>query len=564
MNLKQLLTGIVAIAMLAACQKADPYMTLSQKNFTIGEEGGKLTFELATNVYYRVNNDMDWAKIEIVGTNADKTIFEMNVQANTKTEARKGTVRIIGDCVTPLKIVVSQAGKTPIGVNVEEINVGFTETKATFIVLGNKPWTASCDNADFTLSASSGTGETAVQVTFPENTESTPKVAVVTVTIGSENYTVTITQDGAPSTDPVDLSAAGTSNCYLIDKVGYYKFKATVAGNGKVPASQTAMSSTLAPASVSVLWCTYNTDTAPANNDALITGVALEDGYVTFNTTNLASLVEGNAVIAAYDAASKIIWSWHIWLTDTPSDITIGSDKWIDRNVGALEPSTFKTTDPLAAGMFFQWGRKDPFRGPYTLQEPADGGPDIATTGTWPDPELISEGKGGIENSIANPQQVWYVSGSSHNNKDWIWGIQYDDLWGAGACASTSDLSAFSKTEKSMFDPCPLGYCVPTSLQFNTAGTTLGIAKADITKANGDETPTIYGIGNSTFYLVYAGGLIYNTGKIGGPIGQYSWYGTSCTNGVNQLCSRSHTTAFNWGGAGSGRSAGYSIRCVKE
>lgn len=563
MKHRSLIAILLTIAGLAACQKPEPYMTLSDKIFPVGEEGEVLTFSISANTYYRVNNDMNWAQLEITNTTGDKTEFKLDVSANASPEARSGRVRFIGDGVTPLYVQVNQAGKAPVGVSVTEINVGYTETKAEFTILGTKPWTASCNNADFKLNYTSGNGETDIVVSFPENEASSVRTAVITVVIAGESYTVTINQGGAPSKERTDLSAKGTANCYIVDAIGYYKFKGTVAGNGVVPASQT-MSSAISPASAKLLWCTYNTNIAPADNDALITGVGLEEGYIVFNTTDLVNLVEGNAVIAAYDSANKIIWSWHIWITDTPSDIVIGADKWIDRNVGALEPSTFKTTDPLAAGMFFQWGRKDPFRGPYTLQEPATGDPDIATTGTWPEPELISEGKGGIANSIANPQQVWYVSDKNHNNKDWNWGVQYHDLWGAGECASTSDLSAFPKTTKSMFDPCPLGYCVPSSLQFNTAGKTLEVAKTDIVKANGEETPTIYGIGNSTFYLVYAGGLIYDSGKIGGPIGQYSWYGTSCTNGVNQLCARSHTTAFNWGGAASGRSAGYSIRCVKE
>lgn len=564
MKLKTMFTAIVAILALAACQKPTPYMTLSDKTLQVGEDGGKVSFSISANTYYRVNNDIEWAEFVVESTVGETTTFSITVPANPKTEKRSSTVRFIGDGVTPLKFTLVQDAKTPVGVTPEKIDVAFNETSASFTVLGIKPWTASCDNSAFKLSATSGKGEAVVNVTFPENEKEQVVKAIVTVTIDAQSYTCEINQGAAPSKERIDLGANGTSNCYIVSQPGYYKFKATVAGNGVVPKSQTSISSTLAPVNAAVLWSTYNTNVAPENDNTIITGVELSDGYVVFNTADMVSIVEGNVIIAAYNSASEIIWSWQIWVTDAPKDITVGTDNWLDRNLGALEPSTYMTTNALAAGMFYQWGRKDPFRGTYTFQEPSVGDCDMATTGTWPAPEHAVSGNGSVENSIKKPQQVWHVAGSTDNNKDWISGAQYDDLWGAGAVASTKDFSAFPKTSKSMFDPCPVGYCVPTSLQFNNASTTIGLAKTDIVKANGTETPTIYGLGKESFYIVYAGGLLYDSGTIGGPVGQYSWYGTSCTNGVNQLCSRSHTTAYNWGGAGSGRSAGYSIRCVKE
>ena len=85
------------------------------------------------------------------------------------------------------------------------ITVTASTTSAKFNVKGNCAWTASSDNADFVLSATSGTGEAEVTVTFPENTstEST-KVANIKVSTTAEvsvkEYTVVITQGKKSST----------------------------------------------------------------------------------------------------------------------------------------------------------------------------------------------------------------------------------------------------------------------------------------------------------------------------------------------------------------------------
>jgi len=60
-------------------------------------------------------------------------------------------------------------------------------------------------------------------------------------------------------------------------------------------------------------------------------------------------------------------WSWHIWATEyDPSQVagqqTVGGNVFMDRNLGA----TSLVKGPQSAGCFYQWGRKDPFQGPYT------------------------------------------------------------------------------------------------------------------------------------------------------------------------------------------------------
>ena len=92
----------------------------------------------------------------------------------------------------------------------------------------------------------------------------------------------------------------------------------------------------------------------------------------------------GNALIAAYNKEGKIIWSWHIWVTENePGNVSnavvYSTYAWNDRqifthirvpgyaimpcNLGALkhEPDNVDNLAPETHGMLYQWGRKDPF-----------------------------------------------------------------------------------------------------------------------------------------------------------------------------------------------------------
>ncbi|MDV7698165.1 T9SS type A sorting domain-containing protein [Chryseobacterium soli] len=90
---------------------------------------------------------------------------------------------------------------------------------------------------------------------------------------------------------------------------------------------------------------------------------------------------EGNAVIA-YKVNGVIFWSWHVWVTDDPTngstyksydDVkrelsngtveTIPNSEWgwMDRNLGALGSSLNGDGWNRSGGLVYQWGRKDPF-----------------------------------------------------------------------------------------------------------------------------------------------------------------------------------------------------------
>ena len=185
-----------------------------------------------------------------------------------------------------------------------------------------------------------------------------------------------------------DLSSLSTSNCYLVSEADqYYKFKATVKGNGNVPAALSAVAGTadITPKSVLVLW--YNTvqkdnkwvDACPI----LLSSLVFYRDYVFFDTPK--DFIPGNVVIAAFAEEgvtyenitvdenkcinnATLLWSWNIWAAygyDPEATAVISGGKtFMDRNVGAPISGVGSTGDyepAYAVGNYYQWGRKDPF-----------------------------------------------------------------------------------------------------------------------------------------------------------------------------------------------------------
>lgn len=291
--------------------------------------------------------------------------------------------------------------------------------------------------------------------------------------------------DYAPASAAGALDAAGTANCYAVSRGGTYSFDATVMGNGAATPARAAyrsdygtaggiVPSALHPVSAGVLW-----QTAPG----LIRDVSLDsDGRIRFSTAD--PLTEGNAVIAAYDRDGAIVWSWHIWLTgadlegalqDYPIHAKYGAcgpARVMDRNLGAHAASETVSDVSRTYGMFYQWGRKDPFV-PYGSQGSwiptyDDAGTLLRsrsaagfTAGGWytVDGESL-RAQATVAAAIAYP--MCFVTATDQSSAleqyfNWIHvtTLQPDDLWGCVRPDAVSDTGV-----KTIYDPCPPGYRV--------------------------------------------------------------------------------------------------------
>ncbi len=159
-----------------------------------------------------------------------------------------------------------------------------------------------------------------------------------------------------------NLSAGGTANCYVVGAAGGYSLDATVMGNGAAGATFGGVTfadykATLAPVSARVVWMTEK---------SLVRSLSIENGQLKFVVPE--PFRPGNALIAACDAEGEILWSWHIWLTD--ADLSAAVQTYdngfvmMDRNLGALAGRPTAEADVATFGLYYQWGRKDPFVGP--------------------------------------------------------------------------------------------------------------------------------------------------------------------------------------------------------
>ncbi len=242
----------------------------------------------------------------------------------------------------------------------------------------------------------------------------------------------------------IDLASSGCANCYIVSGEGKYTFPATYKGN-----ETTASIDKESIASVELLWESFGTTTAPAVND-LISEVSYsaEDGYVTFNASDL----EGNALIAVKNQEGTILWSWHIWLTDVPQDQEYRNNAGImmDRNLGAT--SATPEDGMLTYGLFYQWGRKDPFIS-RSYNSGADNSGNMQSVGKeWPTAVNSSSETGTGAYADANP--MTFIVGTNYNPYSWL-------NEGASSSAYLYRWDAEGTNTKTINDPCPNGYRVP-------------------------------------------------------------------------------------------------------
>ena len=171
----------------------------------------------------------------------------------------------------------------------------------------------------------------------------------------AEPVTVTVTQNALGST-VTSLGVEESANCYIVTKPGVYKMPA-VKGNDK--------SQKVAAASVEVLWETRSDADVKVGDIVNLTGY--DNGNIYFNVnrkTSSSTVPEGNALIAAKDASGNILWSWHIWVTSVmPTDHQYkngaGTMMVCDLGAAYVESGVY----PWSGGLYYQYGRKDPFWG---------------------------------------------------------------------------------------------------------------------------------------------------------------------------------------------------------
>lgn len=271
--------------------------------------------------------------------------------------------------------------------------------------------------------------------------------------------------------------------------------------------------------------------------------------------------IEGNTVIAVKNNDdNKIKWSWHMWVTNYEPSGDI-----MDRNLGALaEGSGTNNTDWWNShGLFYQWGRKDPF--PYFYEKRFDNGTYSQT--------LIYNANGGTPEKVSF--DIFSDLATSVENP--ILFSRNHDTDSSLRWFGSDGASSWNKNnKKSVYDPSPQGWRVmidhtrldagmfaPNTRTWNTNYLTFqlpylqtGYDAGRITYSNLDGG--FYPGAGGVFFGKNSKEVVHNdTAGIG-----YYWTATSSGTSMAEVTKMSvgeYTTGY-----ASSRSNAFSIRCIKE
>ena len=279
-------------------------------------------------------------------------------------------------------------------------------------------------------------------------------------------------KDGAVNTNSYTYGGSATSNVF---SPLFYDHFGGLAGPGLKDRED--------PVSGELLWSDINDDVVTNLNVDNTDG---DYGYLTFEVPAANLTEHGNAVVAVRNSGGLIMWSWHLWFTtpdaletitctnkegetfdfteenlgfkyskwegsafdsDRTATITIRQKAYSEATEGD-EPKTLTFTVTQKAGrdaefssLFYQVGRKDPF-------------PDSAN-----DKEIFKVSALQAANyqlSIKNPTTLYYYS---TGGTQWYSQGSYRNAWSANNPNESPAVG--DAVVKTIYDPCPVGFCMP-------------------------------------------------------------------------------------------------------
>ncbi len=308
-------------------------------------------------------------------------------------------------------------------------------------------------------------------------------------------------------------------------------------------------------ASCDLLWTSVNVPVAHVQlisdtQIAFYTQIDEDDVDEDGDTTDL---IEGNAIIAVRNSSDDILWSWHIWVTESePVAVAFSGAQFMDRNLGAAMNSVDSDDDVMSSyGLYYQWGRKDPFI--YVREYNAAGGEDgymVNDYGTYLsiDYEETTKSIGTVDYAIENP--LSFLLGVDDSDQDWIYSNHNATLW--------------SDSSKSVYDPSPKGWRVPSSADF--AAISLGALPADqpsygMYLADGTGAEVLFmGLGRRS----YLSGRLENVNTEYDPWTGYYWTSTAASDDNKSKCLKFSNIDYIDYNFSAQRANAMQIRCVKE
>ena len=237
--------------------------------------------------------------------------------------------------------------------------------------------------------------------------------------------------------------------------------------------------------SVSILWQVEEDGTTKDGD--LITVGGISDNKVTITPKGK----KGNALVALKDTKGVILWSWHIWVVDGLNDQTYTSftsqPTFMDRNLGA---TTTAIANMNTVGLYYQYGRKDPFAISKNFTPAND-----KSTPTYLSKVELTEF---TERTTSNSNMSWSIKNPDKRINCATKITSLDQVWKKGLTRWLSSMAAVEKnwgaptTDKSLaqsnttnggyktiYDPCPSGYRVPEFYYYADLNTSTNTTLAD-------------------------------------------------------------------------------------
>ena len=430
--------------------------------------------------------------------------------------------------------------------------------------------------------------------------------ATVTATYTGRKKVMSVQAEKNPYTDLSMLDCAGnerqsqwTANCYMVHTAGKYRLP-LVYGNAikNGEANTSAYTGTDEPVeftsnilrtktfpnhegnAINAPWITKSPDEKGADRgmgisvasaellwqdaQGLVTEVGIKGDYLTLTVGKNATEREGNAVVAAKTADGTIVWSWHIWVTKqtfaaaTLTTINTGSHTYsvTPVNLGWVGDATSAT----GYQTYYQWGRKDAFfpgtgtgNTNHTVYD--INGAEVTEGLTY----VTSNPTVTIADNIKNPTTFYRVGekvGKQETDKPIT--AEYYNLWDAHQTTNSNNIA--TATIKTVYDPSPAGFCVPTGNLYyyirNGIDSTINF-KWDATNKGRNldiVTPNVFFPASG--YRARGSGLIGNVGSWG-----YYWSASACYGYSGHYFNFTSSTR-DW--HNSYRANGFSVRAVAE
>lgn len=394
-------------------QNAKTGIIISSKIINVTNLAQTVSINAKSNVEFSIIIDddcKDWIS-QAEARSLSENTFLFNIAPNTDYDSREGKIHFVQKDGATTDVTIIQKQYDAFFLNTPIHN--FLSYKAQSFEIS--AWTnispdVVIDSDWITYKESRGLDRTSIILSVRENVTNEKRVGKVILKGDSLESVLNIIQYG----QPIDLSAEGTANCYIVPlKDSYFSLDASVTGKAEANGSYKLNGGVKAK----IVWEKYTVSTARSIIDNL--EYDSDTKKITFHTNQIdGNLKDGNILVALLDENETILWSWHLWLTnaDLNNNFVTFSNGTIlmDRYLGA--------TSDDGIGLYYQWGRKDPFASNKYKRVKVD------------------ENTGSIEFSIAHPDVFMDAM-----NEECDWNYEHTLTW---------------SSNKTIYDPCPPGWKV--------------------------------------------------------------------------------------------------------